>query len=121
MNKREYLRSQGFPVGERGRFTPAMLTALEKSGIDFEEPIDKLVPLEVSSIFDTVAFHIPQDKIVREARTLYGYDREGNKLGFVMCHACNLHMQSCECDMIQAPPKIIATKERDVRVGRESI
>lgn len=42
MNKRSWLRSQGFTVGQRGRFTPAMQAALDKAvadGVDFESKV----------------------------------------------------------------------------------
>lgn len=117
LNKREYLRSQGFHVGERGRFTPAMLTALTKSGIDFKETLDKPEPLDVSCVVDTVSFLQPESTAIREPRTLYGYNREGKKIGFVICYACKLHMMYCDCESIQAPPSIIHTKESDVRVS----
>ena len=38
MDKREYLRSLGFTVGERGRFTAEMMTALK----DYQEEGGKL-------------------------------------------------------------------------------
>ena len=39
MTKREYLRSLGFEVGERGRFTDAMKAALAEYKGTFDEPI----------------------------------------------------------------------------------
>lgn len=119
MNKREWLRSQGFNVGERGRLSPAMLSALANSGIDFgtavvEKPKTVAKPLYV----DEVEFKLPEQPVMREARTLYGRTREGSTVGFVMCFDCKQHMMYCSCrGGIKAPSIVFACKEPEVRVG----
>lgn len=116
MNKREYLRSLGFKVGERGRFTPEMLTALKNSSINFEEPIAKVAVVDVECVVDTVQKLPPQPK-QREGRTLYGYTKEGTKVGFVLCFDCKQHMMYCNCRKgITAPSIVNFTKEDDVFV-----
>ena len=118
MNKREWLRSQGFNVGERGRLSPAMLTALQNSGIDFEKPLAKPVVVDVIYVTDTVAYQEPIQTPVREPRTLYGRTREGSVVGFVLCFECNQHMMYCNCvGGIKAPSIVFACKEPGVRVG----
>lgn len=113
MDKREYLRSLGFTVGERGRFTPEMLSALEH----YEEPELPLKIAFVECFPDNITNQVNQERALREPRTLYGYTREGKALGFVLCFSCKSHMMYCTCEGgIVAPPQIIATKEKEVRV-----
>lgn len=112
MNKREYLRSLGFTVGERGRFTPEMLTALKSSEINFDgnktvrEIVEEVEVLDYPKIVSVK---------MRESRTLYGYTKEGHKVGFQLCFACSQHMMYCECKAgIKAPSVVAYTKEPDV-------
>lgn len=112
MNKREYLRSLGFKVGERGRFTPEMLTALKTSDLKFDgnknvrEIVEEVEVLDYQKIVSTK---------MREPRTLYGYTKEGHKVGFQLCFSCSQHMMYCECKRgIKAPSVVAYTKEPDV-------
>lgn len=112
MTKRDWLRSQGFNVGERGRLTPAMLAALE--AYDGEEKVEELIkPMA------TVLYHEPMFAQVREAKVLTGLDRAGNKISFVTCYNCKEHMMYCHCKSgVFAPPNVIQTKEKDVVIGQ---
>ena len=106
MNKRDYLRKQGFTVGERGRFNAPMLTALRNAateGIVFDEDLPK--PKKEPKARKVVAAWptMPEQKIIRKARDLIGYTADGNKVAFILCSACNYHMMYCECPSITAP------------------
>lgn len=119
MNKRDYLRSQGFNVGARGKFNDAMLSALtaaEKSGILFDEkPTPK--PREVFKR-EVIIPDIPKQEALRESRTLYGFTKDGNKVGFINCSHCNHHMIYCKCkDGLLAPSIVVRSDERLVRIG----
>lgn len=117
MNKRDWLRSQGFQVGERGRLSPAMLTALANSGIDFEVTLAKTTEQPVQYT-DTVRYVLPEQPVKREPRTLYGLTKEGSKVAFVLCFRCSQHMMYCNCaGGIKAPSIVISTKEPEVRIG----
>ena len=109
MTKREYLRSLGFQVGERGRLNAAMLKALEGYKEEKEEVVQVAKP-------EPVLFH-PKSEKQREPRTLYGFSREGAKVAFVLCFRCSQHMMYCTCkNGIQAPSSVITTKEPDVYI-----
>lgn len=114
MNKREFLRSKGFKVGERGRFTPEMITALK----EFKEPEQespRAIDVEVYNV--PVVFQLPDEPIMRDARTLYGYTREGYKVGFVLCQSCTKHMMFCSCHKgVTAPTIVVRTDEKEVYV-----
>ena len=115
MNKREYLRSIGFNVGERGRLTPAMLTALK----DFKGETKVATPMTIEYVQPYVDYVGDLGQPLRQPRTLYGRDREGNLLGFTTCAACDKHMSYCSCpNGIQAPSKVIMSKEKEVYVNR---
>lgn len=111
MNKREYLRSLGFQVGERGRLTPAMLTALQ----DFKE--DGTPEYEVEIVrYEPV--YVTEEPL-RPSRQLYGRTRDGKLVSFSTCSDCNKHMSFCSCQSgVLAPIMVISTKEEGVRVGR---
>lgn len=109
MNKREYLRSIGFNVGERGRLTPAMLTALE----GFKEVATPIgIPVIVHKNFVE-----EQGDMVRQPRTLYGRTREGKIVSFTTCRSCDKHMAYCGCDGILAPKSVIFSREDGVIIG----
>jgi hypothetical protein len=99
MDNREYLRSLGFTVGERGRFSKDMLAALADRDKEERDP----TPAE--DFAETVMVTPKQ----REARQLFGRDSEGNKIAFVMCSKCNSHMVWCTCpEGIHAPSYIVS-------------
>ena len=111
MTKREYLRSVGFNVGERGRFTDAMLTALKEFEGNFDSPTS-------SKPQHAVAYEDLSQEMVRASRVLKGYTSEGYEVGFITCRSCSQHMIYCDCvDGILAPSIVITSKEPDVRVA----
>lgn len=120
MDKREYLRSLGFTVGERGRFTAEMMTALK----DYQEEGGKLegrtgkrddgLPEMEPSV---VIPHLPPEVAVRKPKKLRGKSKEGYTIEFVMCFDCSKHMMYCNCPGgIKAPSSVTTCKEQDVRV-----
>jgi hypothetical protein len=117
MTKREYLRSLGFRVGERGRFTDEQKTAIAAFDGIFE---DDIKPLKLDKLKEdkpekpTVS--LPKQFRQREARQLSGYTKEGFKVGFVMCAACNQHMIWCGCEKVLAPSIVIRSEDSLVKV-----
>lgn len=112
MTKREYLRSLGFNVGERGRFTEAMKNAIESYSGTFDEVSSK--PAQKPGI----NFQKLGENAVRQGRTLKGYTLEGHEVGFVTCRSCAMHMIYCTCPGgILAPSIVVTSKEQDVRVA----
>lgn len=117
MTKREYLRSLGFRVGERGRFTDEQKTAIAAFDGIFE---DDIKPLKLDKLkTDTPVkpnTSLPKQFRQREARQLSGYTKEGFKVGFVMCAACNEHMIWCGCEKVTAPSIVIRSDDSMVKV-----
>lgn len=120
MDKREYLRSLGFTVGERGRFTAEMQTALkdfENQGGKLEarsgKRDDGLPEMEPAVIIPD----IPPETPVRKPKKLKGRSKEGYIIEFVMCFDCHKHMMYCTCEGgVKAPSSVATCKEQDVRV-----
>ena len=101
MNDRDYLRSLGFTVGERGRFSKEMLTALASRS---EQESDSLE-------YDMIGLPAKIGP-VREHQELYGYTINGNKVGFSMCSRCADHMIWCECpNGVMAPDNVMTLDE----------
>lgn len=114
---RDWLRSQGYPVGERGRLSAAMKKAVESSGLKFIEPI--VVDAGDFGKPDTSWRDNPHfnQSVQRPSKTLYGFDSDGHKIAFSMCWQCNSHMSLCACKGgVLAPTYISYTKEKDVRL-----
>lgn len=114
MNKRQWLRSQGFTVGERGKLSPEMLTALK----EYPGDIGNAEPLSVECL-DPVIEYVPFDTPkMREPRTLYGFTKEGIKVGFTTCRACTKHMSFCSCHKgVLSPTIVVLSKEEEVYVS----
>jgi hypothetical protein len=111
MTKRDYLRSLGFNVGERGRFTDAMKHAIESYGGTFDEPASTPTPKP------GINFQKLGEDAVRLGRTLKGRTVEGYEVGFVTCRSCAMHMIYCTCkEGILAPSIVVSSKEPDVRL-----
>jgi len=120
MDKREYLRSLGFTVGERGRFTAEMMTALK----EYQEEGGKLegrtgkrddgLP-EVEPV--VIRPHVPPMTQVRQPKKLKGRSKEGYVIEFVTCFDCHYHMMYCNCEGgVKAPSSISTSKDPLVRV-----
>jgi hypothetical protein len=119
MNKREFLRNKGFKVGERGRFNDAMksaISAAEESGTEFDTPIPPQKRPIIEIKLEKIRASIPEQKIMREARELYGYTKEGAKVGFITCTSCHQHMIYCNCSGIFAPSVVAYTSDPLVKI-----
>lgn len=98
MTDREYLRSLGFTVGERGRFSKEMLEALAKR--DRDDVIEEINDLRRK-------MDLPTMSPTREPQELYGYALSGARIGFIICSACANHMMWCECpNGVMAPDNV---------------
>ena len=120
MNKRDYLRTQGFNVGERGKFNDAMLTAIknaEENGIVFSN-IPQASKVEKVYKFEKIVTHLKPQVRVRQARELFGLTEMGEKVGFITCRNCQSHMIYCNCTNGVLAPKIVkSSTDPLVRVG----
>ena len=101
MNDREYLRSQGFTVGERGRYSKEMKEALANRNI--RQTVD-----EMNQVRESVGLtpHVQQ----RDAQELYGLTKGGSRVAFITCSRCAHHMIWCECDKVLAPDNVLVLK-----------
>ena len=115
MTKREYLRSLGFEVGERGRFNEAMKKALEEYDGDFDVPTS-------NSAGPVGKPWIPfSDVPVRPSYALVGYTQYGSEVRFNGCRRCYAHMKYCICpDGILAPSIVVRSDDPLVCVSDPS-
>lgn len=110
MDKRAWLRSRGFEVGERGRFSAEMIEALKE--YEESDSQNSLIATVTEAGLPASVARTP----LRESRELYGYDNAGHKVGFVTCFECAEHMMWCECDSITAPTIVATCSDPLVRV-----
>lgn len=105
MNQREYLRSQGFTVGERGRFSAEMKAALEAAPAGSFEVAAPATPKarkpRVEKSQKQANKPTPRDMPqVRDADTVWALTSVGRRevpLGFTMCTRCRLGVRYCSC------------------------
>jgi len=109
MTKREYLRSLGFKVGERGRFNDAMKKALDEYDGTFDEPISS------SSNYTGPAgkpWYPSSPTPVRPKYALVGYTEFDTEVRFDGCRRCHSHMMYCICaDGILAPTIVVRSDD----------
>jgi hypothetical protein len=114
MDKREYLRSLGFQVGERGRFSAEMQTAIANADVTFTDTPKKQDLITLEKIRPT----IPPLPVQRTARQLFGFTAEGYRVGFVVCRRCANHMMYCNCSQgVLAPSIVTACEDSLVSLG----
>ena len=98
MSDRDYLRSLGFTVGERGRFSTDMVEALaNRDEADTADDMNVIREL----------LKLPPQIQQRDAQELYGLTKGGAKVGFIMCSRCANHMRWCECPKVLAPDNVL--------------
>lgn len=104
MTDRDYLRSLGFTVGERGRFSKEMVEALANRNKDDSDNY-------INSVLEAV--NLTPRTPVRDAQELHGYTVGGYKVQFITCSVCAEHMIWCECpNGITAPDNVAAVDKR---------
>lgn len=121
MNKREFLRSQGFTVGERGRFSADMLAAIAaapKGVITEEGKVAKPKPPKVKvvkeketqvSVSPKSFPKIPALPQVREDKVLWAVSPNVNTgshaaIAYSLCHRCTHGVRFCACKAGPKPP-----------------
>jgi len=95
MDKREYLRSQGFEVGERGRFSAEMLEALRS--FEGEETQNNHV-VSRSTIVKSISTQ------QRDASVYMCVLEDGIRVAMGFCNACKDSIRYCECVGGPQPP-----------------
>lgn len=90
MNKREYLRSLGFEVGSRGRFSEEMQQALK----DYTEETPEVII--IPKVKNT-------PKRTDGVRVCTAELHTGQIIRFDMCADCKENVIYCHCDNPQAP------------------
>lgn len=100
MNKRDYLRSLGFDVGERGRFSAEMLEAL--SSFDGEDtPITR-----TQKIMEKVRERTYKPQIKQREESTYILELEdGLKVAMALCSTCKQSCIWCDCAGGPQPPR----------------
>jgi hypothetical protein len=123
---RDFLRQNGFKVGNRGRFNQTMLQFLKDNGFSVDVPIAKTVnkPAKLATKEVEVAVkgnragkqkEVTDDNqwsakpsnelpIVRGQNYAFAIDSMGCVISFITCSKCNQTISRCPDDM-PAPPK----------------
>ena len=114
MTKREYLRSLGFQVGERGRFNSAMKIELAKYDGVFDEDI---IPLKLDKLKTYTRKKDnpknqylplpPKSKMTRAPQMFTGYTKDGIPVGFDGCSKCHHKAEWCYCPTGITAPSIV--------------
>jgi uncharacterized Ntn-hydrolase superfamily protein len=117
MDKRDFLRSQGFTVGERGRFNDAMVNAIQEAELNGTLFDEKAIPKKKKVYaFEDIIADIPSQTKLRASRQLKGISKDGNKVEFITCSNCQSHMVYCACDKIYAPSIVIQSDDPTVGI-----
>jgi hypothetical protein len=78
----------------------------ELNGQSFDEAPTVRKFTQPTYVFTPIVADVEADLKVREARTIYGTTKAGEKIGFVMCASCDKHMMYCQCEYIKPPKNI---------------
>lgn len=105
MTKREYLRSLGFSVGERGRFTDAMKKAIEEYTGTFDEPASSSANYAGP---EGKPWYPSSPTPVRPSYAFEGRTKEGHTIRWNGCFRCKAHMMYCICEGGVYAPDYIA-------------
>lgn len=106
MNKREYLRSLGFEVGSRGRFSAEMIEALKQyPGESVSDPLNDLLnqPLnEDGTLPGKIVFKINPPR-TDGVTTYTAVLNNGITVRFDTCPQCKENVKYCYCKDPQPP------------------
>jgi len=115
MNDREYLRSLGFEVGDRGRFSKEMRAALAtRDGVDPEAPEPEYGPQDR---FPDGRYRIERgggntievkpSTVMRNAKAYRATLVGGQVIACGNCSSCREHVMYCECEDGPHPPNYL--------------
>lgn len=115
MNDREYLRSLGFTVGDRGRFSSEMKAALaDRDGVEIsdetpqykstDKTADGRWAVERSNGLPSL---VKQSTIIRNAKSYIAVLVNGQKIACSTCSTCKDHVMYCECEDGPQPPNYL--------------
>lgn len=119
MDDREYLRSLGFTVGDRGRFSKEMKAALaNRDGVDPDAPepeygaqdrfADGRYRIERSNGLPSLARQVT---VMRNAKAYMVTLTSGQKIACGNCHTCKDHVMYCECEDGPHPPDYLDAED----------
>lgn len=119
MNDREYLRSLGFSVGDRGRLSSEMKAALaSRDGVtdSEDEPqyksTDRLPDgrwaIERSNGLPSL---VKESVVMRDAKTYVAVLVDGLRIATQYCGTCKEHVMYCECEDGPQPPNYLGADE----------
>ena len=125
MNDREYLRSLGFTVGDRGRFSSEMKAALaSRDGVDPDstEPQykagdrfpDGRYAIEPKNNLPSL---VKQSVAQRDERIFIVTTTTGQRIACGNCGACRERVMYCECDGGPKPPRYLEASDIASFVG----
>lgn len=112
MDKREYLRSLGFEVGDRGRFSAEMKAALAEYASDNPEAVivskSERLPDGRPAVEPTVTYVAPTPKKKqRKESVFFAHTTRGEKIACLFCGECKEVMIYCDCEGGPKPPRYL--------------
>jgi len=119
MTDREYLRSLGFEVGDRGRFSKEMKAALaSRDGVDPDAPASEYGPndrfpdgryrIERSNGLPSLA---RESVAMRGAKAYVATLTNGQRIACGHCFTCKDHVMYCVCEDGPHPPDYLEADE----------
>lgn len=119
MNRREYLESIGFECGKRGRFSAAMIAALDNArldGVEFDDEKPKVVKTRQPKLTVAKAPPVkPNRTPIRNNDNWFLISDDGRmKVNFDNCRSCAQHIIWCECEGGPVPPKMFGPNAKVV-------
>lgn len=119
MNDREYLRSLGFTVGDRGRFSSEMKAALaSRDGVSDSEDVpkykstDRLADGRYATERSNGLPSLVRPSIVRRDAKSYKVTLvDGMVIACYTCSSCKDHVMYCECEDGPHPPTYLEADE----------
>jgi len=121
MNDREYLRSLGFTVGDRGRFSSEMKAALaSRDGVSDSDDVpeykstdrlpDGRYAIERSNGLPSL---VKESVVQRDAKSYVAVLVDGMRIATQYCGSCKDHVMYCECEDGPHPPSYLEPQEID--------
>lgn len=124
MNRREYLESQGFKCGARGRFSADMLAALDnarKDGVEFSDEKPKVKEKKDLIVMSPVPSP-PRRRPVRNNDNWFLISDDGTmRVAFDNCRSCAQHIIWCECKNGPTPPNMFGPNAKVIIEEKEMV
>lgn len=121
MNDREYLKSLGFEVGDRGRFSKEMKAALAaRNGEDPNAPESEFGPQDrmadgrwAIERYNGLPSLVNNIEPQRTAKTFLAVLKNGQRIACGFCSECKFNVIFCRCEEGPQPPRYLSPQDID--------